>query len=88
MLQSLIISAFVLSFLTAAFDTVFVLFAYTPIEVGGLAFSVRAGSSKGSGRSSYHDLLEGFPDWLLSIHRWLPRMLGPTVCHPHPSPEV
>jgi len=43
-LQSLIISGFALSFVSAAFDAVFVLFAYTPIEAGGLAFSVRIGS--------------------------------------------
>jgi len=45
-LQSLIISAFALAFIATAFDTVFVLFAYTPIEVGGLGFSVRTGSRK------------------------------------------
>ena len=45
-LRSLIISGFALSFISAAFDAVFVLFAYTPIEVGGLAFSVRIGSRK------------------------------------------
>ena len=39
-LRSLIISAFALSFVSTAFETVFVLFAYTPIEVGGLAFNV------------------------------------------------
>ncbi|KAF9648058.1 MFS general substrate transporter [Thelephora ganbajun] len=38
-LQSLIVSGFALSFISAAFDAIFVLFAYTPIEVGGLAFS-------------------------------------------------
>lgn len=43
-LRSLIISGFALSFVSGAFDAVFVLFAYTPIEVGGLAFSVRLGS--------------------------------------------
>ena len=45
-LRSLIISGFALSFVSAAFDAVFVLFAYTPIDVGGLAFSVRIGSVK------------------------------------------
>ena len=45
-LQSLIISGFALSFVSTAFDTVFVLFAYTPVEVGGLGFSVRIGSRR------------------------------------------
>ena len=45
-LRSLIISGFALSFVSAAFDAVFVLFAYSPIEVGGLAFSVRVGSRR------------------------------------------
>jgi hypothetical protein len=39
-LRSLIISSFALSFVSTAFDTVFVLFAYTPVEAGGLAFNV------------------------------------------------
>jgi len=38
-LRSLIVSGFALSFVSGAFETVFVLFAYTPIEVGGLAFN-------------------------------------------------
>ncbi|KAF9791178.1 MFS general substrate transporter [Thelephora terrestris] len=37
-LRWLIISGFALAFVSSAFDTVFVLFAYTPIDVGGLSF--------------------------------------------------
>ena len=39
-LRSLVISGFALSFVSTAFDTVFVLFAYTPIKAGGLGFNV------------------------------------------------
>lgn len=45
-LRSLIVSSFALSFVSTAFDTVFVLFAYTPIETGGLAFNVGCRFSK------------------------------------------
>ena len=45
-LRSLIISGFALSFVSTAFDAVFVLFAYTPVEVGGLGFSVRIESRR------------------------------------------
>jgi len=39
--QALCVSAFALSFLSAAFEVLFVLFCYSPILSGGLAFSVR-----------------------------------------------
>ena len=39
-LRSLIISGFALAFVSTAFETVFVLFAYTPIKAGGLGFNV------------------------------------------------
>ena len=38
--HALCVSAFALSFLSAAFDVLFVLFCYSPILSGGLAFSV------------------------------------------------
>jgi len=37
-IRALSISGFALSFINAAFDTIFVLFCYTPIELGGIAF--------------------------------------------------
>ncbi len=40
-IHALCVSAFALSFLSAAFDVLFVLFCYSPILSGGLAFSVR-----------------------------------------------
>ncbi|KAJ7684667.1 major facilitator superfamily domain-containing protein [Mycena polygramma] len=40
MMRALTISAFTLAFIGTAFDVVFVLFCYTPIERGGLSFSV------------------------------------------------
>ncbi|KAJ7632184.1 major facilitator superfamily domain-containing protein [Roridomyces roridus] len=40
MIRAVTFSAFVLSFLGGAFDVVFVLYAYTSIENGGLSFSV------------------------------------------------
>lgn len=38
-LQSLIISGFALSFISFGYDTLFLLFAYTPVQVGGLGFN-------------------------------------------------
>ncbi|KAK7023954.1 MFS domain-containing protein [Favolaschia claudopus] len=40
MLRALTMSSFTLAFTATAFDVVFVLFCYTPIEQGGLSFSV------------------------------------------------
>ena len=40
-LRSLIISGFALSFISFGYDTLFLLFAYTPVQVGGLGFNVR-----------------------------------------------
>ncbi|KAJ6547074.1 major facilitator superfamily domain-containing protein [Mycena capillaripes] len=40
MMRALTVSAFALGFIGTAFDVVFVLFCYTPIERGGLSFSV------------------------------------------------
>ena len=39
--RALAISSLALSFLSGAFDVVFVLFCYSPINTGGLGFSVR-----------------------------------------------
>ena len=39
--RALAISSLALSFLSGAFDVVFVLFCYSPITTGGLGFSVR-----------------------------------------------
>lgn len=40
-IRALSTSGFALCFIATAFDVVFVLFCYSPIHVGGLAFSVR-----------------------------------------------
>ena len=40
-IRALCTSGCALSFVGTAFDVVFVLFCYSPIETGGLAFSVR-----------------------------------------------
>lgn len=39
-MRALTLSGFALAFIAAAFDTVFVLFCYTPISLGGLGFDV------------------------------------------------
>ncbi|KAL0947387.1 hypothetical protein HGRIS_013502 [Hohenbuehelia grisea] len=39
-IRALCVSGFILSFITTAFDVLFVLFCYTPVQSGGLGFSV------------------------------------------------
>lgn len=62
-------SGFALSFLAAAFDVVFVLFCYSPVHSGGLAFSV---SHLRSARfSRQHELLSpGITNWLFISNLW------------------
>jgi hypothetical protein len=40
-IQAICASACVLSFISTAFEIVFVLFCYSPVENGGMGFSVR-----------------------------------------------
>lgn len=40
-IQTMLLSGFLLSFISVAYDVVFILFSYSPIELGGLAKSVR-----------------------------------------------
>lgn len=40
-IRALSLSGLALAFVSAAFDVLFVLFSYTPIQSGGLAFTVR-----------------------------------------------
>jgi hypothetical protein len=81
-------SGFALAFVSAAFDAVFVLFAYTPIDAGGLAFTVRTGSQKFPDVQLTHHSFPGFSDWLLSIHLWLPFVLHSSVHQSYSSSEV